>query len=181
MAVDETSESTDSSISYQAPSILQETGWEIFTIRAEEDRSWKTFGFVIYVWCSLSFIFLSYFVRISVLSRVGTTFPHGSLVAPLYFTFCTHYYCTWYLFAGVCMLCLSYPAVCVFFTLNRSSTSLHPAHVSILARARSFISSFSFILFVSFFFRRSLSMCLGCWRVYVVLVVPSTMAWQCVV
>ena len=39
MAVDEISGSTDSSTSYQVPGILQETGWEIFIIRAEEDRS----------------------------------------------------------------------------------------------------------------------------------------------
>ena len=46
VAVDETSGSRNSSTSYQVPGTLQETGWEIFTIRAEEDRSWKVFAFV---------------------------------------------------------------------------------------------------------------------------------------
>ena len=39
VAVGETSGSTDISTLYQVPRILQETGWEIFTNRAEEDRS----------------------------------------------------------------------------------------------------------------------------------------------
>ena len=40
-AVDETSGRKDSSTSYEVPDILQGTGWEAFTIRAEEDRSWR--------------------------------------------------------------------------------------------------------------------------------------------
>ena len=48
VAVHETS-GTGSSNSYQVPGILQETGWEIFTIRAEEDPSWKVFVFCIYI------------------------------------------------------------------------------------------------------------------------------------
>ena len=39
VVVQQTCEKTYSSTSYEVPGILPETGWEVFTIRAEEGRS----------------------------------------------------------------------------------------------------------------------------------------------
>ena len=62
--------------SYLVPSILQETGWEVFTIRAEEESIVKVICFFL---CTCGFLF--YFILLwycvpvsSVVSSVGTAF-----------------------------------------------------------------------------------------------------------
>ena len=69
--------------------------------------------------CSIVCLYIIYCVE------CPHSISHESLVASWYVYFITRYifwtyYCTWYLVAGVCILCLSYPAVYVFYTLNRS-------------------------------------------------------------
>ena len=73
VAVDKTSESTDiHSTRYIARNRLGDN----FTIRAEEDRSWKVFAFVFTYCFTFSILLLWYCVPVSVvLSSVGTAFP----------------------------------------------------------------------------------------------------------
>ena len=56
-AVDETSGSSHYSISYQVPGVLQETGWDIFTIRTEEGSSMNGIDFGTYAWYCQHFFF----------------------------------------------------------------------------------------------------------------------------
>ena len=112
-------------------------------------------------WLRFFFLFFSFSVVLCVcICCVGRRkiFPcrFGGAVL-FYYIFCTHYFFTWYVVAGVCSACRIQQCMHVFFTSNRSCTRRNPAHVSILALARSTISSFSFIcLFHSFPFILSL-------------------------
>ena len=122
VTVDETSGSTASRTSYQLPDVLQETGWEIFTIRAEEESMVKGNCFCIYVWFYFT-LFCCSTVRLHIIPCVECrhSISHGSLVASWYVLRIFYYIflyallalllCTWYLVAGVCTLCLSYPAL----------------------------------------------------------------------
>ena len=73
VAVDETGGTSDSRL-YQVPGMLQETGWESFTLRSEKDRSQNVFAVALRFVCMFR-IFIRHIVCICLLSSVGTIFP----------------------------------------------------------------------------------------------------------
>ena len=145
------------------PGILQETDWEII-LQSEQKRIDRERYSPLCLLIVLHFLFFccSILCLYLLCCRVSAQhFPWNSGDIIMFYVLCARLL---FLVAGVCMLCLSSPAVYVFFTLNRSSSRRHSAHVSIVARARSIIYSFSFILIVFFFLFQCSSKCLGGWR-----------------
>ena len=125
--VDETSGSTASKTSYQVPGILQETGWDVFTIRAEKGSIVKGICFCIYVRRFFLFFFVAVVLCASisyVVSCVGVWWRHDMYIL-LYIldALPALLLCTRYLAAGVSMLCLSYPVVFVFVLSNENSVA----------------------------------------------------------
>ena len=117
--VDETSGSTASKTSYQVPGILQETGWDVFTIRAEKGSIVKGICFCIYVRRFFLFFFVAVVLCASisyVVSCVGVWWRHDMYIFNIYFV-CTTTVPDTKLLAYVC--CARRIQQCMCSTLNR--------------------------------------------------------------
>ena len=123
------------------------------------------------------FFLVWYCVPVSVVSSVGTAFPMEVWWRYYFLLYIVvHTTTSTQLLAHVCCACRVQQ--CMYSSHRTVPLLVDTQHTCRLW----LVLSVLFLRFRPFFFRVfSLSMYLGCWRVYVMLDVPSAMAWRCVV